>query len=66
MYFLLGQSILVLGGSYDLYNFRAADRPEAALKEFPDDLEDEIAGLLFLYGEGVAVEPGTRKKLLWK
>ena len=38
-------------------NFRAAVRPEAALEENLDVLEDEVAGPLHLEGEGVAVEP---------
>ena len=36
--------------------FRAALGPEAASEEDLDVLEDEIAGLLHLEGEGVAVE----------
>ena len=53
---LTGQPIPVLRGSYEKPNFRAAIGPEAALKEDLDVLEDEIAGLLHLEGEGVAVE----------
>ena len=63
MCILSGQSIPVLRGSYDLFNFRAAVRPEAALEEIPDELGDEVDGLLHLHGEGVAVEPaGLNKK----
>ena len=40
-------------------NFRAAVRPEAALEENLDVLEDEVAGLLHLEGEGVAAVPGN-------
>ena len=39
--------------------FRAALGPEAALEEDLDVLEDEVAGLLHLEGEGVAVKPDT-------
>ena len=41
-----------------MYNFRAADWPEVALKEVLDDLESIVDGLLHLEGEGVAVVPG--------
>ena len=43
--------------SHEKPNFRAAIGPEAALEEDLDVLEDEVAGLLHLEGEGVAVEP---------
>ena len=29
------------------------------MEEVPDELDDEVDGLLHLYGEGVAVEPGN-------
>jgi len=29
------------------------------LEEIPDELDDEVDGLLHLHGEGVAVEPGN-------
>ena len=53
---LTGQPIPVLRGSYEKPNFRAAIGPEAALEKDLDVLEDEVAGLLHLEGEGVAVE----------
>ena len=40
-------------------NFRALISAEVALKEVPDALENIVAGLLHLGGEGVAVEPGN-------
>ena len=39
-------------------NFRAVIRPKAALEEDFDVLEDEVAALLHLEGEGVAAVPG--------
>ena len=55
--FVTGQSIKVPERSHEKPNFRAAIGPEAALEEDLDVLEDEVAGLLHLEGEGVAVEP---------
>ena len=40
-------------------NFRALISAEVALEEVPDALENIVAGLLHLEGEGVAVEPGN-------
>ena len=59
---LTGQPIPVLRGSYEKPNFRAAIGPEAALEKDLDVLEDEVAGLLHLEGEGVAVKPDTDDK----
>ena len=39
--------------------FQSCWQPEAALEEIPDELDDEVDGLLHLHGEGVAVEPGN-------
>ena len=55
----LRQSYRAPERSYDLYNFRAVDRPEAALEDGLDALEDKVAGLLHFEGEGVAIEPGN-------
>ena len=43
--------------SHEKPNFRAASGPEAAFEEDLDVLKDEVAGLLHLEGEGVAVKP---------
>ena len=60
MYFCIsGQSFKVPERSHEKPNFRAALGPEAALEEDLDVLEDEVAGLLHLEGEGVAVKPDT-------
>ena len=55
--FVSGQSFKVPERSHEKPNFRAAIEPEAALEEDLDVLEDEVASLLHLEGEGVAVEP---------
>ena len=41
------------------FNFRAGIRPLAALEGIPDVLEDKVAGLLHLEGEGVVVKSGS-------
>ena len=43
-------------------NFRALISAEVALEEVPDALENIVAGLLHLEGEGVAVEPGNNEE----
>ena len=60
----IGPLLLVLGtivhsSGLDVINinFRAVIRPKAALEEDFDVLEDEVAALLHLEGEGVAAVP---------
>ena len=47
---------------YDIFDFRAANRPLAALEEGADILEDIVDGLLHLGGDSVAVVPENNKE----
>ena len=47
---------------YDIFDFRAANRPLAALEEGTDVFEDIVDGLLHLGGEGVAVVPENNEE----
>ena len=46
-----------LSGCYENTNFRALFSAEAALEVIPDAIENIVAGLLHLEGEGVAAVP---------